>query len=118
MEPSPHIGDATRQIHPDLARRQQQRPSRAANTLRSNLASAPLPTRTRVLRPGDKWYLDEVFICIRGELPISGGRSIRMDTCSISSCKSRRNAKVATRFFRKLLTGLQYVPRVIVTDKL
>jgi hypothetical protein len=31
---------------------------------------------------------------------------------------SRRDAKAATRFFRKLLTGLKYVPRVLVTDKL
>jgi len=32
--------------------------------------------------------------------------------------QSRRNKKVAKRFFRKLLNGLQYVPRVIITDKL
>ena len=32
--------------------------------------------------------------------------------------QSRRNAKAARRFFKKLLKGLQYVPRVIVTDKL
>ena len=32
--------------------------------------------------------------------------------------QSRRNAKAAKRFFRKLLKGLQYVPRVLVTDKL
>ena len=32
--------------------------------------------------------------------------------------QSRRNANAAKRFFRKLLRGLQYVPRVIVTDKL
>jgi putative transposase len=31
---------------------------------------------------------------------------------------SRRDAKAATRFFRKLLTGLEYVPRVLVTGKL
>ena len=31
---------------------------------------------------------------------------------------SRRDAKAATRFFRKLLTGWQYVPRVLITDKL
>ncbi|HKR48072.1 MAG TPA: DDE-type integrase/transposase/recombinase [Pseudonocardiaceae bacterium] len=30
----------------------------------------------------------------------------------------RRDAKTATRFFRKLLTGLRSVPRVLVTDKL
>ena len=32
--------------------------------------------------------------------------------------QSRRSACAAKRFFRKLLRGLQYVPRVIVTDKL
>ena len=32
--------------------------------------------------------------------------------------QSRRNTKAAKRFFRKLLKGLQYAPRVIVTDKL
>jgi putative transposase len=31
---------------------------------------------------------------------------------------SRRNAKAATRFFRKLVKGSRYVPRVLVTDKL
>jgi putative transposase len=31
---------------------------------------------------------------------------------------SRRDAKAATRFFRTLLTGLEYVPRVLITDKL
>ena len=32
--------------------------------------------------------------------------------------QSRRNAKAARKFFRKLLKGLRYVPRVLVTDKL
>jgi putative transposase len=32
--------------------------------------------------------------------------------------QSRRNAEAARRFFRKLLKGLKYVPRVIVTDEL
>ena len=31
---------------------------------------------------------------------------------------SRRDTKAATRFFRKLLKGLEYVPGVLVTDKL
>jgi transposase-like protein len=31
---------------------------------------------------------------------------------------SRRDATAATRFFRKLLKGLEYVPRVLVTDQL
>jgi putative transposase len=32
--------------------------------------------------------------------------------------QSRRNAVAAKRFFRKLLKGLRYVPRVLVTGKL
>ncbi len=32
--------------------------------------------------------------------------------------QSRRNKLGAKKFFRKLLKGLQYVPRVIITDKL
>jgi len=32
--------------------------------------------------------------------------------------QSRRDRKAAKKFFRKLLKGLRYVPRVIITDKL
>jgi putative transposase len=32
--------------------------------------------------------------------------------------QGRRHKKAAKRFFRKFLKGLQYVPRVIITDKL
>jgi putative transposase len=32
--------------------------------------------------------------------------------------QSRRDTKAAKRIFKRLLKGLQYVPRVIVTDKL
>ena len=32
--------------------------------------------------------------------------------------QSRRHAVAAKKFFRRLLTGLRYVPRVLVTDKL
>jgi len=32
--------------------------------------------------------------------------------------QSRRDKKAAKKFFRKLLKGLRYVPRVIITDKL
>jgi putative transposase len=41
-----------------------------------------------------------------------------MASCSTSSFQVRSDAKAAKRFFRRLLKGLQYVPRVIVTDKL
>ena len=32
--------------------------------------------------------------------------------------QSRRNKQAAKKFFRKLLKGLTYVPRVVITDKL
>ena len=32
--------------------------------------------------------------------------------------QSRRNKQAAKKFFRKLLKGLPYVPRVVITDKL
>ena len=32
--------------------------------------------------------------------------------------QSRRNRQTAKRFFRKLLKGLRYAPRVLITDKL
>jgi putative transposase len=32
--------------------------------------------------------------------------------------QSRRNKKAAKKFFKKLLKGLRYVPRVLITDKL
>ena len=32
--------------------------------------------------------------------------------------QSRRHALAAKKFFRRLLKGLRYVPRVLVTDKL
>jgi len=32
--------------------------------------------------------------------------------------QTRRDKKAAKKFFRKLLTGVRYVPRVIITDKL
>src|SRR6266581_8173699 len=38
--------------------------------------------------------------------------------CMRYSGPERRDKKAAKKFFRKLLKGLQYLPRVIVTDKL
>src|ERR1700761_315459 len=74
--------------------------------------------RRRRPRPGDKWFLDEVFIRIRGEQHYLW-RAVDQDGHVLDILvQSRRNAKAAKRFFRKLLRGLQYVPRVIVTDKL
>jgi putative transposase len=68
--------------------------------------------------PDDKWFLDEVFIRIHGKLPYLWRAVDQNGHVLDILVQSRRNAKAAKRFFRKLLKGLQYVPRVIVTDKL
>jgi len=68
--------------------------------------------------PGDKWHLDEVFLRIRGKLHYLWRAVDQNGVVLDILVQSRRNAKAAKRFFRKLLKGLQYVPRVLVTDKL
>jgi putative transposase len=74
--------------------------------------------RRRRPRPGDKWHLDEVFIKIRGKNHYLW-RAVDQDGVVLDILvTSHRDAKAATRFFRKLLTGLRSVPRVLVTDKL
>jgi putative transposase len=69
-------------------------------------------------RPGDKWHLDEVFIRIRGKLHYLWRAVDQRGTVLDILVQSRRSAKAAKLFFKKLLKGLQYVPRVVVTDKL
>ncbi len=69
-------------------------------------------------RPGDKWHLDEVFIRIGGKLHYLWRAVDQHGTVLDVLVQGRRNAKAAKRFFKKLLKGLRYVPRVIVTDKL
>ena len=74
--------------------------------------------RRRRPRPGDKWHLDEVFIKINGKTHYLWRAVDQHGNVLDILVTSRRDAKAATRFFRKLLTGLKYVPRVLVTDKL
>jgi putative transposase len=67
---------------------------------------------------GDKWHLDEVFLTINGKRSYLW-RAVDQDGNVLDILvQSRRNTQAAKRFFRKLLKGLHYVPRVIVTDKL
>jgi putative transposase len=74
--------------------------------------------RRRRPRPGDKWHLDEVFIQINGRQHClwravdQGGNVLDI------LVQSHRNQAAARKFFRKLLKGLQYVPRVVLSDKL
>jgi len=74
--------------------------------------------RRRRPRPGDKWHLDEVFVKINGELRYLWRAVDQHGNVLDVLVTSRRNAAAARRFFRKLLTGLQYVPRVLITDNL
>jgi putative transposase len=74
--------------------------------------------RHRRPRPGDKWHLDEVFLTINGERHYLW-RAVDQDGHVLDILvQSRRNKKAAKKFFRKLLKGLMYVPRVLITDKL
>src|ERR1700757_2143935 len=74
--------------------------------------------RRRRARPGDKWHLDEVFVRINGRQHYLWRAVDQHGNVLDILVQSRRNAVAAKRFFRKLLKGLRYVPRVIVTDKL
>ncbi len=68
--------------------------------------------------PGDKWHLDEVFVKIDGATHYLWRAVDQHGDVLDILVQSRRNVTAAKRFFRKLLKGLQYVPRVIVTDQL
>ncbi|ETW92507.1 MAG: transposase IS6, partial [Candidatus Entotheonella factor] len=74
--------------------------------------------RRRRPRTGDKWHLDEVFLTINGKRYYLWRAVDQDDNVLDILVQSRRNKKAAKKFFRKLLKGLQYVPRVVITDKL
>ena len=74
--------------------------------------------RRRRARPGDKWHLDEVFVKINGTIHYLWRAVDQHGNVLDVLVQPRRNALAAKRFFRRLLKGLQYVPRVIVTDRL
>jgi putative transposase len=74
--------------------------------------------RRRRPRPGDKWHLDEVCLTIRGKRHYLW-RAVDQEGHILDILvQPRRDEKAAKKFFRRLLKGCQYVPRVIVTDKL
>jgi putative transposase len=63
--------------------------------------------RRRRPRPGDKWYLDEVFVRIQGVQHYLW-RAVDQDGVVLDILvQDRRDAKAAKRFFRCLLKGLQ-----------
>jgi putative transposase len=73
-------------------------------------------------KPGDKWYLEEVFIRILGK--ILGKLHYLWRAADQNGAvldilvQQQRDTDVPKGFFRKLLTGWTEAPRVIATDKL
>jgi putative transposase len=74
--------------------------------------------RSRSSRPGDRWHLDEIFLRIAGKRQYLWRAVDQEGEVLDILVQPRRDKQTAKKFFRKLLKGLQYVPRAIVTDKL
>jgi putative transposase len=74
--------------------------------------------RQRRPRLGDKWHLDEVFLTIHGKRHYLWRAVDQEGNILDILVQRRRDKKAAKKLFRKLLKGCQYVPRVIITDKL
>jgi putative transposase len=74
--------------------------------------------RRRRPRPGDTWHMDEVFLRINGELHYLWRAVDQHGVVLDILVQARRNASAAKRFFKRLLAGLRYKPRRIVTDGL
>jgi putative transposase len=74
--------------------------------------------RRRRPKPGDTWHLDEVYLWINGVLHYLwravGPHGVVLDIL----VQDRRNGTAAKRFFKRLLTGLNYKPRRLITDGL
>ncbi len=74
--------------------------------------------RRRRPRPGDTWHRDEVFISSNGVRHYLW-RAVDQDGNVLDILvQRRRDTAAARKFFRKLLKGLRYGPRVVITDKL
>jgi putative transposase len=74
--------------------------------------------RRRRPRPGDKWHMDEAFLTINGARSYLWRAVDQDDNVLDILVQSRRNKQAAKKCFKKLLKGLHYVPRVLITDKL
>ena len=62
--------------------------------------------------------MDEVFIVINGVTHYLWRAVDQEGNVLDILVQARRDAAAARKFFRKLLKGLQYIPRVVITDKL
>jgi putative transposase len=74
--------------------------------------------RKRRPRPGDSWHLDEVFLRIGGELHYHWRAVDQHGVVLDILVQARRNASAAKRLFKRLLKGLRYKPKRLVTDGL
>ncbi len=74
--------------------------------------------RRRRPRPGDTWHLDEVFLRINGVLHYFWRAVDQNGVVLDILVQDRRNAPAAKRFFKRLLAGLRFRPRRIITDGL
>jgi putative transposase len=72
----------------------------------------------RRAQPGDKWHADEVFLKINGKTHYLWRAVDQHGNVLDTLVQRRRNKGAALKFFRKLLKGCTYVPRVLITDKL
>ena len=74
--------------------------------------------RARRGQLGDTWHLDEVYLKIEGRLQYLW-RAVDQDGSVLDILvQPHRDKQAAARFFKKLLRGLRYAPRVVVTDRL
>jgi len=62
--------------------------------------------------------MDEVFLTIKGKCHYLWRAVDQEGNVLDILVQRRRDKKAAKKFFRKLLKGLTYIPRVIITDKL
>jgi putative transposase len=69
-------------------------------------------------KTGDTWHLDEVFLRINGVLHYLWRAVDQHGVVLDILVQGRRNATAAKRFFKRLLAGLKYKPKRIVTDGL
>ncbi|GAC1576762.1 MAG: hypothetical protein NVS4B1_04020 [Ktedonobacteraceae bacterium] len=74
--------------------------------------------RRRRPQCGDKWHLDEVVLTICGKQHSLWRAVDQYGNVLDILVQSRRNKQAAKKFFRPLLKGVEYVPRVIITEKL
>jgi putative transposase len=74
--------------------------------------------RKRRPKPGDTWHLYEVFLRIGGELRYLWRAVDQHGVVLDLLVQGRRNASASKRFFKRLLVGLKYKPKRLVTDGL